>query len=264
MRFITLTVLFVFALTAFAESASDQPVYDSAEELAGNLLDLGLPDLCAAYREPLLPSGAPRSPFETAAGLAEKRRAQAEEFRSYVAPYLIPAEGTRVTEFSALGRRVLGSATVPSVYVLDHARLCADEAGNRVELEAPGSAPAAKEAMRKALESECHQESYGRANAFANEIILGAPVAHHRNQEGATFAYLHELCHVTYPAIRNGYLEEIFCDAVASRWYREFVSDNVQGLAASVEEMLLPRNPYKEILVLRARLPALCLINVSP
>lgn len=260
MRPVRFVVYLLFIIVSGASWA-----YAPAEELAPDLVNLELPELCAAYRAPLDAAGFPRAPFETSPALAEKRRAQSASFRDYQAKYLTELPGPRVAEFTALGRRVLaGLAEPPGVLVLDHARLCAEDAVTRAENEAPRATPEVKAEMRKALEAECLEESYGRANAFANELTLGLPVANHADRRGATFAYLHEVCHVRYPAIRHTYLEEIFCDAVAARWLLKYEDGDVQGLAASVETMLLPRNPYKEILVLRARLPGLCLSSVSP
>ncbi len=254
--------LMVFAVPALA--------FSPVEELSRDLLNLEAGALCAAYRAPLDPEGQPQGIFVEAPALADKRREQSELFRTALAPYLGPLTGARASRFTELGNRVLSQVhdslgagrALPAVFELDEERLCVDRARSRVEAEAPNAPAAAKEAMHAAIQAECLEESYGRANFAANEIILGRAVAHHRNAVGAEFAYLHELCHILYPAIRSTYHEEIFCDAVAADWYLRHAAEGAR-LPAAIEEMLLPRNPFKEILVLRARLNAYCAGGVS-
>lgn len=245
-------LLLSFGVRAFADAYS-------LEELTTELLDRSVPEACALYVAPLAADETPRSPFTSSAKLAGRRQAASAGYLDQFRPFLL--ESSEVSQARAelenAARKVLGATFAPPrLHVLDHEGFCAAEA-TRSAQQYRGT-DETRAAAAAALKARCTQEKFGRANAFAHEIILGHPVVFAADRTAALFAYLHEVCHVRYPAIESQVYEEVFCDAVAVRWMRSAGFSSAQ-LKASIEGILLPSNPYIDILVLRARLPAACL-----
>jgi|GEM_PF-6203579 len=247
------------------------------EEISESILDLKIEDLCVQYRNPIDSLGNPKGVFQRSAQLEETRKAAATDYTASFTDFLVhttevlnlrlrfqklAAEVFRIKDKE--DARKLRSTEIPRVLVIDQGLYCERMAADRVRLEGGKLAETIQQEMKKALLENCMQESFGRANPFGNDIILSRQVAFHRNPLAADFALYHELCHVQYPGIKNHYLEEIFCDAMASKWILERPSKTQtkplnQDLAIAVRQILKPQNPYVDILVLRSQLPGLCL-----
>ncbi len=229
----------------------------SYQELSEDLVGMPLVQLCSLYRSPLSAENYPSGFFRVDSKLTEKRRKASEEFSSSLAPYRVPMTEEFRRSIDAWSRS-LEIEKRPQVILINQRKLCHDQAESRLSALAPGAKGEARSKMLTALEADCLEESWGRANFHQNEVYFAEELLSRHSEGSLEFAYMHELCHLKYPAIAGSMAEEIFCDAVAVRWLSG-LGRSREDINRSIRTILNPPNPYKDFLLLRAHLPELCL-----
>lgn len=236
----------------------------AAEDLTGSSLN----QLCVSYNEPINQMGEPILPFKHSPKAAELRKNAADGYTQLFQDYFITSDSlvTRLLDLKALAEKVFGFAAglrlkeAPKLFTLDHHLYCEKISDDMVKANSSSTDQDKYLQMKKAMYNNCREESFGRANVYKNEVILAQNILEHKNGLGSDFAYLHELCHVQYPAISDSTYEEIFCDAVALKWLKKS-NPNLSNseISTAVATMLEPDNLFKEILLLRSQLPKYCL-----
>lgn len=253
----------LFGSTLFSSDFDESPPEDIAQELLG----MKLGELCSVYRSPIDVFGKPSSPFRVSEKVAEARKEAAPDYTQTFNSFFVPSD--RVFHLRLQLQRafakvqstgfLLRETRTPNLYIIDQKKYCSETSWARVEQEAAGLPKSSKQQMFDSLAAKCMDESYGRANPFANDVIFSDQLVFGQSELALEFAYYHELCHIQYPGIQNSYFEEVFCDAVAVHWMRKLKSaPEMQTLPQHVRRVLKPKNPFSDILVLRSQLPELC------